>query len=84
MDDAPLAPELDLRGQSPESAMMELEKFLDSAMMRNVFEVRIIHGKGTGVLRNAVQHVLKTHQGVNSFKFENQNMGGDGVTIASF
>ncbi|MBK6731885.1 MAG: Smr/MutS family protein [Bacteroidetes bacterium] len=78
------APEIDLRGMPKEEAMMELEKFLDSAMMRNVNHVRIIHGKGTGVLRQAVQYILKQHIGVIKHNFESQNMGGDGVTVAIF
>lgn len=77
-----VAPEIDLRGMSKEEAMMELEKFLDTAMMRNIHQVRIIHGKGTGVLRQAAQVVLKQHPGVVKYQFESQNMGGDGVTLA--
>lgn len=84
IDAEEIAPEIDLRGMSKEEAMMELEKFLDAAMMRNVNHVRIIHGKGTGVLRQAAQLVLKSHSGVTKFAFETQNMGGDGVTIAQF
>jgi len=77
-------PEIDLRGMPKEEAMLELEKFLDAAMMRNVHSVRIIHGKGTGVLRQAVQMVLKQHIGVTNYQFEPQNLGGDGVTTAAF
>ncbi|MBC8047866.1 MAG: Smr/MutS family protein, partial [Fimbriimonadaceae bacterium] len=55
MDDEKFNTELDLRGKAKEEAMMELENFLDKALMRNVFQLRIMHGKGTGVLRTAVQ-----------------------------
>ncbi|MBC8046780.1 MAG: Smr/MutS family protein, partial [Fimbriimonadaceae bacterium] len=72
------------RGKAKEEAMMELENFLDKALMRNVFQLRIMHGKGTGVLRTAVQQVLKNYKAVKKYQFEENNMGGDGVTLVEF
>ena len=76
--------EIDLRGKPKEEAMMELEQYLDRAMLRNLYQARIVHGKGTGVLREAVQYILKKHRGVKSFQFAERNMGGDGVTVVEF
>ncbi|MFI5171976.1 MAG: endonuclease MutS2 [Chitinophagales bacterium] len=81
-DDFPL--EIDLRGKSKEEAMVELENYLDKAMMRNVFQVRILHGKGTGAIREISQKIIKKHPGVQKFEFASRESGGDGVTIVDF
>ncbi len=74
--------ELDLRGQDSEQAILELNAFIDSAVMSGVQTVRIIHGKGTGVLRAAVAQRLKNHRNVASFRLGVYGEGENGVTIA--
>ncbi len=78
----PPAIELDLRGQRVEEVLPVLEKYLDDAFLSGMPFVRIIHGKGTGTLRQAVQQVLRTHPLVKSYRAGEQGEGGSGVTIA--
>ena len=75
--------ELDLRGQNGDEAVMELERFIDGAMRLHLETVRIIHGKGTGVLRQRVQASLKKNPQVKSFRLGVYGEGEDGVTIAT-
>lgn len=74
--------ELDLRGMSADEAIATLDIFLDNAMMANLASVRIIHGKGTGVLRKAVQDELKRNRCVKRYRLGVYGEGEDGVTIA--
>jgi len=74
--------ELDLRGQDSEQAIMELNSFIDNAILSGVQTIRIIHGKGTGVLRDAVSRRLKQHKSVASFRLGRYGEGENGVTIA--
>ena len=74
--------ELDLRGQDSSQAIMELDAFLDNAVLSGVPSVRIIHGKGTGVLRAAVAQRLKQSKAVKSFRLGRYGEGESGVTIA--
>ena len=74
--------ELDLRGETVEEALMELDQFLDNCVMANQGQVTIIHGKGTGALRSAVQQHLKNHRAVRTFRLGVYGEGEDGVTIA--
>ena len=74
--------ELDLRGQDAEQAVMELNSFIDNAVMSGIESIRIIHGKGTGVLRSAVSARLKGHKNIASFRLGRYGEGEDGVTIA--
>ena len=84
IDESEFSPELDLRGKSKEEAMLELENYLDKALMRSVFQLRILHGKGTGVIRELVQQTLKKHKGVKNYEFATREMGGDGITVVNF
>jgi len=81
---APFAPpvELDLRGQRVEEALPGLEKYLDDAFLGAMPFVRIIHGKGTGALRQAVRQMLRTHPLVKSYRAGADGEGGSGVTVA--
>ena len=79
---APAAAEVDLRGMDSIEAIGVLEQFLDQAMRSNLDTVRIIHGKGTGVLRAAVQQALRKNKYVKSFRLGVYGEGEDGVTIA--
>jgi DNA mismatch repair protein MutS2 len=75
--------ELDLRGQNGDEAVMELERFIDNAVRLHLETIRIIHGKGTGVLRQRVQACLKKHSQVKSYRLGIYGEGEDGVTIAT-
>ena len=77
-----VSPEVDLRGMTAEEALLMLERYLDSARMAKLVSVRIIHGKGTGALRKAVQDYLRRSGDVKSFRTGRYGEGEDGVTIA--
>ena len=72
---------VDLRGMDSEEACYKTDKYLDDAYRANLGEVTIVHGKGTGVLRNAITIMLKRHPHVKSFRLGVYGEGGDGVTI---
>jgi len=77
-----MSTELDLRGLMVDEALEKVDKYLDDAVMAGVPMVRIIHGKGTGALRKAVQDFLKSHRHVSAFRLGGMGEGGDGVTVA--
>ncbi|MHA6485304.1 endonuclease MutS2 [Paenibacillus sp. strain BS8-2] len=74
--------ELDLRGESLEEAIMEVDRFLDETFLSGFGQVYIIHGKGTGILRTGIQQYLRKHSHVKSFRNGNYGEGGIGVTVA--
>jgi DNA mismatch repair protein MutS2 len=74
--------ELDLRGQRAEDALDMLDRYLEKAYMAGLPFVRIIHGKGTGKLRQEVRAALKDHPQVTSFEEGGPKEGGEGVTVA--
>jgi DNA mismatch repair protein MutS2 len=76
-------PEVDLRGMDAQEAVGALQSFLDHAMLANLASVRIIHGKGTGVLRKAVHAELKRNKHVKEYRLGVFGEGEDGVTIAT-
>ncbi|KZE39953.1 recombination and DNA strand exchange inhibitor protein [Bhargavaea cecembensis] len=73
--------ELDLRGERYEDAIRRTEKYIDDALLANYPRVSIIHGKGTGALREGIQKFLRRHPRVNSFRFGEAGEGGYGVTV---
>lgn len=73
--------ELDLRGMMTDEAIPVLERYIDSALMSKLEKVTVIHGKGTGALRAAVQQSLKTNKAVKSFRLGRFGEGENGVTI---
>jgi DNA mismatch repair protein MutS2 len=77
-----ISTEISLRGLIVEEALARLEKYLDDAVLANLGMVRVIHGKGTGVLRQAVGEYLDEHPDVRSHYIAPQSEGGLGVTIA--
>ena len=73
---------VDLRGMTGDEAVVELDRFLDQAVMGKLQEVRIIHGKGTGAVRAAVREHLKRSRYVKTFRPVRYGEGEDGVTVA--
>ncbi len=78
--DVPL--EIDLRGMVSDEALESVDKYLDDATLAELKNVRIIHGKGTGALRQAVQAFLQQDPRVSGFRLGEQGEGGSGVTVA--
>lgn len=76
--------ELDLRGERYENALLKVEKYLDDALLAGYPRVSIIHGKGTGALRQGVGEYLKNHRSVKNIRFGEASEGGSGVTIVEF
>ena len=75
---------LDLRGKRYEEAMEALDAFIDQALLNNMAQVDIIHGIGTGVIREGVTKYLQRNKQVKSFGYAPQNAGGSGATIVTF
>jgi len=73
--------EIDLRGMNLEEAMSEVDNFLDRSVMSGLTSVTVIHGKGTGVLRNGIQTMLRKHPHVKSFRSGRFGEGENGVTV---
>ncbi len=80
--DADVKTEIDLRGQLADEAVGNLNLFIDKCVLNNISEIRIIHGKGTGALRSAVQEELKSHPNIKEFRLGVYGEGENGVTIA--
>ena len=76
-------PQLDIRGARGEEALWEVEKFLDKAIMLNYSEIRILHGKGDGILRKLIREFLKKYDVVSDVQSEHVEFGGDGITIVN-
>lgn len=74
--------EVDIRGMASDEAILELDRYIDNAIVSGLETVRIIHGKGTGVLRKSVQAHLRSHKAVKSFRLGTFGEGENGVTIA--
>lgn len=74
--------EVDLRGMASDEAILELDKYIDNAVLSGITTVTVIHGKGTGVLRKAVQAHLRSHKNIKSFRIGGFGEGENGVTIA--
>jgi DNA mismatch repair protein MutS2 len=76
--------QLDLRGKRFEEALSEVDQYLDAAILANYPQVTIVHGKGTGALRQGIIEYLKNHRSVKSYEFAPNNQGGNGATIVKF
>ncbi len=79
-----ISPEINLLGKTVDEALAELDKYLDDAYLSHLSNVRIVHGKGTGALRKAVQGHLKKVKYIDSFRQGEHGEGDAGVTIATF
>ena len=74
--------EIDIRGMASDEAILELDKYIDNAVVSGLETIRIIHGKGTGVLRKSVQTHLRSNKAVKSFRLGTFGEGENGVTVA--
>ena len=79
-----VSPEINLLGKTVDEALSELDKYLDDAYLAHLPSVRIVHGKGTGALRNAVHSHLKKMRTIKEFRLGEFGEGDAGVTIATF
>ena len=79
-----ISPEINLLGQTADEAVANLDKYLDDAYLSHLHSVRVVHGKGTGVLRDAVQRHLRKLSYVKSFHLGEYGEGDAGVTIVEF
>ena len=77
----PITDEVHLRRLTVDEALLKLDKYLNGAFMAGLFQVRVIHGRGTGTLRQAVQEQLVKHPLVKSYRLGEYGEGGAGVTI---
>lgn len=79
-----ISTEINLLGKTVDEALSELDKYLDDAYLAHLPSVRIVHGKGTGALRNAVQGYLRKNKIIKSYRLGEFGEGDAGVTIAEF
>ena len=79
-----ISPEINLLGKTVDEALAELDKYLDDAYLAHLPSVRVVHGKGTGALRSAVQNHLKRVKYVKSYRLGEYGEGDAGVTIVTF
>jgi DNA mismatch repair protein MutS2 len=77
-------PEIDLRGMRGEEALQAVIYYVDDAIQCNVGRVRILHGTGTGALRQIIRDYLKTVPGIKRFQDEHVQFGGSGITVVEF
>ncbi|HPE77074.1 MAG TPA: Smr/MutS family protein, partial [Draconibacterium sp.] len=73
--------EIDIRGKRAEEAISIIQEFIDEAIMFNVSQLRILHGKGNGILKEIIRNYLKTEPAIVSFKDEHVDFGGAGITV---
>ncbi len=74
-------PTIDLRGKRGEEAIQELTLYIDEAILLNVKEFKILHGKGNGILRRLIRDFLGKQKEVRTFRDEKIEFGGDGITV---
>ncbi|MFB9841687.1 endonuclease MutS2 [Mucilaginibacter ginsenosidivorans] len=79
-DVANFSPEIDVRGKRGEEALYEIEKLLDRALMMGIGSLKILHGKGDGILRKLIRDYLKKYDAVSRIEDEHADRGGDGIT----
>lgn len=77
-------PEIDVRGMRTEAALYEIEKYLDKAIMMSFPSLKIVHGKGNGILRKMIRDYLRKYKEVDRLEDEHLDRGGDGVTYVYF
>ena len=82
INDVPTENEIMLRHLTRDEALIDLDRFIDKALAHHIPQVRIIHGKHGGILRNAVREYLEKHPNVESFEYADYTRGSIGVTVA--
>ena len=75
--------EIDIRGQRVEEAITKIQGFIDEAIMYEVVQLRILHGKGHGILKQTIREYLRSEPMVRNFKDEHVDFGGAGITVVS-
>ena len=81
---ANFSPTLDMRGMRGDEAMTELNSYIDNAILLGMREIRILHGKGDGILRKLVRSQLTHFKGIASVVDEHADRGGAGISIVTF
>lgn len=81
---ASFSPEIDVRGMRTEAALYDIEKYLDKAIMMSFPSLKIIHGKGNGILRKMIRDYLRKYKEVDRMEDEHADRGGDGITYVYF
>jgi DNA mismatch repair protein MutS2 len=76
-----MSPQIDVRGMRGDEALMEVEKYLDKALMMGFQQIRILHGKGDGILRKIIRESLKKYKEVATIENEHVDFGGDGISV---
>lgn len=76
-------PEIDIRGQRAEEAIAKIQSFIDEAIMFEVAQLRILHGKGNGILKETIRNYLRSEPMVRNFKDEHVDFGGAGITVVN-
>jgi DNA mismatch repair protein MutS2 len=76
-----ISPEINVIGQNVEDAIYVIDKYLDNCVMSGISPIRIVHGKGTGKLREGIHQYLKKHSHVKSFRIGTFGEGEMGVTV---
>ena len=76
--------EVHLRRLTVDEALLKLDQYLHDAFIAGLYQVRVVHGKGTGILRQAVHKRLVTHPLVKSYRLGGYGEGGAGVTVVNF
>ncbi len=74
-------PDIDVRGQRAEEALSNIQAFIDEAIVLRTSTIRILHGKGYGILKEVIRNYLKTEPCVRSFRDEHIQLGGAGITV---
>jgi DNA mismatch repair protein MutS2 len=77
-------PEINLIGMRVEPALEQLDSYIDQALLASRKEVRVVHGHGSGRLRQAVRQHLRGHRGISEIRSGAPNEGGDGATVVTF
>jgi DNA mismatch repair protein MutS2 len=77
-------PELDIRGKRAEEALSIVSTFIDEAIMVNAKEVKILHGKGNGILRELIRDYLSSVPPISNYQDEHVEFGGAGITVVNF
>ncbi len=73
---------VDIRGHRVDEAVIQVDRFIDESLLAGRDTIFVIHGHGTGALKNAVRSHLGSHKAIEKFRAGEQNEGGDGVTVA--